>query len=224
MKKYTPAYVEEIIEHSCEGPRGRCPALRVGQEGGDLLRHGHHPAHHRHGQREEPGKPGHALRQRGDRERGRESAVRTEQRAGRLRHGCPPECVHRVPGGGRPGRAEEIRRGLGRLSAGQAGADDGGDHERGPRGNDQGPVHHGREPDGERSGPHPRGGVPEEPQVSRRAGHLPHGDGPVGPRGPSCGDLCREGRHLHEHRKTGPAGPEGHRARGPVPARPGDSR
>ena len=120
------------LGYSCEGSRGRRPALRDGKEWGDLLRHGHHPAHHRHGQREEPGKPGHALRQRGDRERGRESALRTEQRAGSVRHGCPPECLYGLPGGGRPGRAEEVRRGLGRLSAGQAGAHDGGDHEEVP--------------------------------------------------------------------------------------------
>ena len=167
------------------GPRGRRQALRVREEGLHLLRHGHHPAHHRHGQREEPGQPGHALRQRGNRERGRQPAARTEQRAGGLRHGRPAQCVHGLPEGGRPGCTEEVRRGLGRLPSGQAGPDDRGDHERGPRGNDQGPLHHGREPDGERSGPDPRGGIPQEPRVPGRAGHLPDRDGQAGGRGAS---------------------------------------
>ncbi|MCK7491303.1 MAG: hypothetical protein MZW92_05980 [Comamonadaceae bacterium] len=148
-KKYTPEYVEKITGIPADGSDRRPPASTPRPSAPTILYcHGHHPAHHGHGQREVARQPGHALRQHGQAGQRGEPAARAEQRAGRLRHGracrtvfpatrrwpkTPSASPSRMPGASKlpskPG-----------LTVTQM-------HRRPPTsGTHQGPVRHGREP------------------------------------------------------------------------------
>ena len=106
--------------------------------------------------------------------------------------------------------AREVREGLERQAGRQGRPDRGGDHAPGRRGQDQGAVHHGREPHGLRPRPRPRQAGPGEAGLPGGAGHLPDRDRPAGRRGAAGGLVRREAGDLHQHRAPQPLGGKGH--------------
>jgi len=108
------------------------------------LLHGHHAAHHRHGQRAGRGESRPADRERGAGARRGESPPGQNNVQGACDVGALPNVYtgyQRV----RTWRSGRSRARLGRRAPGPAGAHGGGDHERRGRGPCPGPVHHGRE-------------------------------------------------------------------------------
>ena len=125
--------------------RGR-PYLLSDAARGHLLYPGHHRAHDGDGQRHRSGQPGHDHRARGRTPRRGQPPTRPEQRAGRLRHGCAPQRVLRLPPGHQARERGGVRKGLGRGTEHQIGSAHPGDVRRHPGRRRQGHVHHGRGP------------------------------------------------------------------------------
>jgi len=116
--------------------------------------HGHlHSRHHgacvRQAERHDPGQPPDAPREHGSGRRRSQPHARTEQRAGRLRHGSPSQHVLRLPEGGFAGDQQKIRRFLGRgQHSGKAGAEDRRNDQRTAHGQAEGLLDLRREPGG----------------------------------------------------------------------------
>ena len=137
-------------------------------------------------------------------------AARAEQRAGRLGRRADPDVLPRLPGRGPRETRAAVRGGLGTAARPEARADRHRDHQVGTAARRRARhVHARREP------------VPVRPEhqqgakgagragLPRGAGHLPDRDRRVRRRDPARDLLPGEGRHLHQHRPPGAAGPQG---------------
>ena len=102
VAKYTPEYVEQISGVPAADLRRAARLYGAGQGRRHRLCHGHHPAHHRHGQRQDPWPtwPCSAATS-GIRRRRGQSPPGPEQRPGGLRHGRPAQRLFRLSAGNR---------------------------------------------------------------------------------------------------------------------------
>jgi formate dehydrogenase major subunit len=123
--------------------------------------------------------------------------------------GALPNRLPRLPEGGGPGRAREVREGLGREAPRQERAYDAGYAGRAGRRQGAGLLRLRREPGQQRAGHTPRGALPGLGRVHGVQRHLPHRDHALRPRGAAGGGLERGRRHLHQQRAPGTAGAKG---------------
>ena len=123
-----------------------------------------------------------------------------------------------------PDDAREVRGGLGRVAARRARPDHDRDGGRHPDRPGQGVVRDGREPADERAEPGARPPRRRAARILRRPGHLLQRDPRLRRRDPARGQLCGEGRHLHQLRPPRPARAPSHPAARPGPRRLGDHR
>jgi hypothetical protein len=178
----------------------------------DPLRHGHHPAHQRHGSGAGAGESRRMLTG----QIGKPAPASTPCVArSNVQGACDLGALPNVLPGYQPvtdaGQTQGRRRGLG---AGRPAPEPGltvvemMHAASGPETARH--VCHGREPDALRPRPHPCGRGAAQPGLSGRAGHLPERDGAVGARGAAGRRLAGEGWHLHQHRAPRAASASGH--------------
>ena len=142
------------------------------------------------------------------------SAARPEQRAGRLRCRPDPDVLARLSAGRTHRSARAVRKVLASGARSGSRPHGGRDHERDPCRRDHGHVYRGREPGDVGSRPAARARGAGEARASRGAGSVRHRDRVPCRRHPAGVGVCREVRHLHQHRP-----PRAARARGDQAAR-----